>query len=375
MKLIHLSDIHLGKRISEISMLDDQKFILNQIINLIKQKNADAVVIAGDIYDRPVPPPEAVNLLDEFLTNLCDINVKCLMISGNHDSNERLAFGEKLLEKSGVYMSPVFDSKIKTVTLNDEYGQIDFVLLPFLRPAQVKRYYEDISSLNESDAVKLVLENTPKREGVRRVLVAHHFVTAFGDKPEQCDSEVLSVGTLGGIDVDIIKDFNYVALGHIHKPQKIGYEHVRYAGSPLKFSFSEVNHKKSVPFVEIDADGNVNIQLIPLKPKRDMRKIKGSLQEILSPDKDEKTDDYMHITLTDDAVLDAMQKVKSVYPNTMSLEFENAQTKALDIPVFNNSQKNDIQSLFAEFFEKQNGQELSEQMKQYLHEAMGEGLF
>lgn len=374
MKIIHLSDIHLGKRVSEISMLDDQKYILNQIINIVKEKNADAVIVAGDIYDRPVPPPEAVSLLDEFLTALSEMNVKCLMISGNHDSNERLAFGEKLLEKSGVYMSPVFDSKLKIVTLNDEYGQIDFVLLPFLRPSQVRRYYEDMQNLNESESVKLVLENTPKREGVRRVLVAHHFVTAFGDKPEQSDSEVLSVGTLGGIDVDIIKDFNYVALGHIHKPQKIGYEHVRYAGSPLKFSFSEVNHKKSVPFVEIDANGNANIELIPLKPKRDMRKIKGSLQEILSPAKDEKTDDYMHITLTDDAVLDAMQKVKSVYPNTMSLEFENAQTKALDIPVFNNSQKNDIQSLFAEFFEKQNGQQLSEQMKDYLHKAIGEGL-
>lgn len=363
MKFIHLGDLHLGKRVNEISMIDDQKYILNQIIQIVNDNNVKAVIIAGDVYDRQIPPQEAVCLLDDFLTKLNKLDVKCFIISGNHDSDERLAFGVNIFEKSGVYVSPVYDSKLKTVTIDDEYGKIEFVLMPFLRPAQVRRYYDNVE--NETDAVKTVLENT-NMQNKRKVLIAHQFVTYRGQKPEQCDSEVLSVGTLGGIDVDLIKDFNYVALGHIHGAQKIGYEHVRYSGSPLKYSFSEVNHKKSVPIVEIDENGNANIQLIPLKPKRDMRKIKGSLAEILSPKQGEKTDDYMHITLTDDAVIDAMSKVRSVYPNTMQVEFENSQTKQLDIPVFILKKQLDLPVLFADFFNAQNGQELSSEMIDFL---------
>lgn len=366
MKFIHLGDLHLGKRVNEISMIDDQKYILNQIIQIVNDNNVKAVIIAGDVYDRQIPPQEAVCLLDDFLTKLNKLDVKCFIISGNHDSDERLAFGVNIFEKSGVYVSPVYDSKLKTVTIDDEYGKIDFVLMPFLRPAQVRRYYDNVE--NETDAVKTVLENTNMQDK-RKVLIAHQFVTYRGQKPEQFDSEVLSVGTLGGIDVDLIKDFNYVALGHIHGAQKIGYKHVRYSGSPLKYSFSEVNHKKSVPIVELDENGNANIQLIPLKPKRDMRKIKGSLAEILSPKQGEKTDDYMHITLTDDAVIDAMSKVRSVYPNTMQVEFENSQTKQLDIPVFILKKQLDLPVLFADFFNAQNGQELSSEMIDFLKNA------
>lgn len=363
MKFIHLGDLHLGKRVNEISMIDDQKYILDKIIQIVNENDVKAVIIAGDVYDRQIPPQEAVCLLDDFLTKLNKLNVKCFIISGNHDSDERLAFGVNIFEKSDVYVSPVYDSKLKTVAIDDEYGKIDFVLMPFLRPAQVRRYYENVE--NETDAVKTVLENTQINNN-RKVLIAHQFVTYRGEKPEQCDSEVLSVGTLGGIDVDLIKDFNYVALGHIHGAQKIGYDHVRYSGSPLKYSFSEVNHKKSVPLVELDADGKADIQLIPLKPKRDMRKIKGSLAEILSPKQGEKTDDYMHITLTDDAVMDAMSKVRSVYPNTVQVEFENSQTKQLDIPVFISKNQLDLPKLFADFFDAQNGQELSGEMIDFL---------
>lgn len=363
MKFIHLGDLHLGKRVNEISMIDDQKYILDKIIQIVNENDVKAVIIAGDVYDRQIPPQEAVCLLDDFLTKLNELNVKCFIISGNHDSDERLAFGVNIFEKSGVYVSPVYDSKLKTVAIDDEYGKIDFVLMPFLRPAQVRRYYENVE--NETDAVKTVLENTQINNN-RKVLIAHQFVTYRGEKPEQCDSEVLSVGTLGGIDVDLIKDFNYVALGHIHGAQKIGYDYVRYSGSPLKYSFSEVNHKKSVPIIELDADGKADIQLIPLKPKRDMRKIKGSLAEILSPKQGEKTDDYMHITLTDDAVMDAMSKVRSVYPNTMQVEFENSQTKQLDIPVFISKNQLDLPKLFADFFDAQNGQELSGEMIDFL---------
>lgn len=367
MKFIHLSDLHLGKRVNEFSMLDDQKYILNQIIQIVKDKDAKVVIIAGDVYDRQIPPQEAVGLLDDFLTKLNNLDTKVLIISGNHDSDERLAFCANLLERTGVYLSPVYNSKLKTVSINDEYGQIDFVLMPFLRPAQVRRYYPDVET--ETDAIKTMLENIVIKN-TRKVLIAHQFVTANGEKPEQCDSEVLSVGTLGSIDVNLIKDFNYVALGHIHGAQRIGYDHVRYAGSPLKYSFSEVNHQKSVPVIELDASGNVGIELIQLKPKRDMRKIKGSLNEILSHKTDEKTDDYMHITLTDDAVMDAMNKVRSVYPNTMNVEFENFQTKQLDIPVFKAGKRLDLPKLFADFFDKQNGQELSDEMIDFLHNTL-----
>lgn len=360
MKFIHLADLHIGKRVNEFSMIEEQEHVLESIVQTACENDVEVVVIAGDVYDRPIPPQEAVELLDKFVTKLNENNIKCVIVSGNHDSSERLAFGSSLLKKSGVYISPVFDARLKTITLKDDYGDVDFVLLPFLRPVQIKRYYD----VGENQcALKVLLQNHPKRENIRTIMVAHQFVTAFGKNPEQCDSESISVGSLDSVDVEIFKHYNYVALGHIHGPQKVGYEHIRYAGSPLKFSFSEVNHKKSFVIVNLDKNGNVKTQLIPIKPKHDMRKIKTSIQDIFK--QKEIQYDYMHITLTDKSVMNAMQKVRTIYPNTMAIEFENIYTPS-NVNV-KNIENFDIASFFEKFYEIQNGDKMSEEMKDFLY--------
>ena len=377
MRFIHLADLHLGKRVCEMSMLDDQTYILDQILQLVQEHHADAVLIAGDVYDRPVPPPEAVAVLDRFLTRLQAQGVACLLIPGNHDSDERLAFGARLLDGAGVYLAPVFDGTVRTVTLRDAWGDVQFTLLPFLRPAQVRRYFPDVEPGDYEGAVRAVLETVPAAPGARRVLLAHQFVTARGVAPERCESELASVGTLDNVDVSAFDGFDYVALGHIHGPQRIGRDTVRYAGSPLKFSFSEVHHKKSVPLVTLGAKGQVEIERLPLTPQRDLREIRGALDELLHPEPGTKTDDYLHITLTDEAVLDAMNKVRTVYPNTLRLDFDNTLTRQTGTPELENRPALRAPfELFSEFYEKQNGQPMDADMQALVREMlddMGEG--
>lgn len=365
MRFLHLADLHLGKRICERSLLDDQRFLLDQILQLVDEKAADAVLIAGDVYDRPVPPPEAVALLDGFLTALQGRGVPCMMIPGNHDSDERLAFGARLLGGAGVHLAPVFDGTLRTVTLEDTHGRVQFTLLPFLRPAQVRRFFTDVPPGDYEAAIRAVLSTIDTADGDRHVLLAHQFVTAAGASPERCDSELASVGTLDNVDVSAFDGFDYVALGHIHGPQRVGRETVRYAGSPLKFSFSEVRHRKSVPLITLGEKGDVRVELVPLTPQRDLRELRGRLDELLDPKawSGTGTEDFMHITLTDDAVMDAMHKVRTVYPNTLRLDFDNALTAQIGVPeLAREAVRRDPFALFAEFYEKQNGEPMGAEM-------------
>lgn len=375
MKFLHLADLHLGKRICERSLLDDQRFLLEQILQIVDDKSADAVLIAGDVYDRPVPPPEAVALLDGFLTALRERGVPCLLIPGNHDSDERLAFGAQLFTGAGVHLAPVFDGTLRTVTLEDTHGRVHFTLLPFLRPAQVRRFFPDVPPGDYEAAIRAVLSTVDMADSDRHVLLAHQFVTAAGASPERCDSELASVGTLDNVDVSAFDGFDYVALGHIHGPQRVGRETVRYAGSPLKFSFSEVHHRKSAPLVTLGAKGDVQVELLPLTPQRDLRVLRGKLSDLLDPAawSGTKTDDFMHITLTDDAVMDAMNKVRAVYPNTLRLDFDNALTAQTDVPELAcEAVRRDPFALFAEFYEKQNGEPMDAEMNAVVR-AMLEG--
>lgn len=375
MKFLHLADLHLGKRICERSLLDDQRFLLEQILQIVDDKSADAVLVAGDVYDRPVPPPEAVALLDGFLTALRERGVPCLLIPGNHDSDERLAFGAQLFTGAGVHLAPVFDGTLRTVTLEDTHGRVHFTLLPFLRPAQVRRFFPDVPPGDYEAAIRAVLSTVDMADGDRHVLLAHQFVTAAGASPERCDSELASVGTLDNVDVSAFDGFDYVALGHIHGPQRVGRETVRYAGSPLKFSFSEVHHRKSAPLVTLGAKGDVQVELVQLTPQRDLRELRGKLSDLLDPAawSGTKTDDFMHITLTDDAVMDAMNKVRAVYPNTLRLDFDNALTAQTDVPELAcEAVRRDPFALFAEFYEKQNGEPMDAEMNAVVR-AMLEG--
>lgn len=375
MKFIHLADLHLGKRVCEMSMLDDQIFILEQVLEQARAHSADAVLIAGDVYDRPVPPPEAVAAFDRFLTVLQGLHVACLLIPGNHDSDERLAFGAQLVQGAGMHFAPVFDGTAHTVTLQDAYGAVQFTLLPFLRPAQVRRWFPEVQPGDYEGAIRAVLGTVEKQPDARQVLLAHQFVTALGAPPERCESELASVGTLDNVDVSVFDGYDYVALGHIHGPQRIGRDTVRYAGSPLKFSFSEARHHKSMPLVTLDAGGVQDITLLPLTPKRDMREIRGSLEEILSPAHWESTNtaDYVHITLTDEAVMDAMNKVRTVYPNTMRLDFDNAITALTNTPEL---REQPVQrapfDLFADFYQTQNEQPMDAEMQAYVRGMLDE---
>lgn len=365
MRLIHLSDLHIGKRVNEFSMIEDQEYILTKIINIIDEEKPDGIVIAGDIYDKSVPSAEAVQLFDDFLTRLAERKLPTFVISGNHDSAERLAFGSRLMNFSKVYMSPVFNGNILPMSLEDEHGSVDIYMLPFIKPAHVRKYYPDIEIESHNDAVKAAIESMNVDNSKRNVLVCHQFVTGA----VRCESEELSVGGLDNVDASIFDSFDYVALGHIHGPQKILRETIRYCGTPLKYSFSEVNHKKSVTVVEIEEKGNVKVRVVPLIPKRDLRKIKGSYLEVTSRDNyiNTNTDDYMHITLTDEEdVTDAIGKLRSIYPNIMKLEYDNQRTRMSNvISGTEQIEKKSPLELFEEFYEKQNNQPMSEEQRSF----------
>lgn len=373
MKFIHLSDLHIGKRVNEFSMLEDQQYILTEILNIIDLQNPDCVIIAGDVYDKSVPTAESVSLFDWFLTSLCERKLKIFIISGNHDSAERLSFGNRIMNQGGVYISPNFDGKVKRVELSDNYGKIYFYLLPFLKPANVRKYFPDTEINSYNDAIKTVIDSMNVDKSVRNVLVTHQFVTGA----VRCESEEISVGGSDNIDYNNFDDFDYVALGHIHSPQSVGRENVRYCGTPLKYSFSEVNHKKSVTVVTIAEKGNIKIETVPLVPKRDMVKIKGDYNTLVSKNfySSLNTDDYYHITLTDEEdIIDAVAKLRVIYPNIMTLNFDNRRTRenkeiSADEAI---EQKTPIE-LFAQFYELQNNRALSDEQIKFLEKIIEKG--
>ncbi len=360
MRLLHLADLHIGRRVNESSLLDDQKHILQQILDICSEKQPDGLVIAGDVYDKTIPAAEAVELLDEFLTEVAGRRVQCWVVSGNHDSAERIAFGSRIMADRGVHMARVFDGTLTPTTVHDKYGEVDIYLLPFIKPAQVRRFYPDEDIDSFESAVRKVIDGCPLTPGRRNILVAHQFVTSAGMEPERSDSESISVGGVDNVDAGVFAAFDYVALGHLHSPQPIGRDTIRYAGSPLKYSFSEVRQTKSVTVVDLREKGDIHIETIPLRPLRDMRRIKGPIAQLLAPATyfGTNTGDYLQVTLTDeDEIVDAMSKLRTVYPNVMHLDYDNQRSRALneigaalDVAV-----KNPLQ-LFEEFYRLQNNQ-------------------
>ncbi len=367
MKFIHLSDLHIGKRVNEYPMIEDQRYILTKIINIIDDVNPDGVIIAGDVYDKPVPSAEAVELFDDFLFRLSKRSLKVFVISGNHDSPERIAFASRLIEKSGIYMSPVYSGEVKPVTLTDEFGELDVYMLPFIKPAHVRRFFEDAEIKTYTEAVKIAVENMQVNTSKRNIIITHQFVTGS----ERCESEELSVGGTDNVDGSVFNDFDYVALGHIHGPQNCGSEKIRYCGTPLKYSFSEANHKKSVTVVEFKEKGILKIETIPLTPLRDMKEIKGTYEEIMCKDFYKDTtyqEDYMHITLTDEEdVYDAIGKLRTVYKNLMKLDYDNKRTRGASHSTLVADVENKSHfELFSDFYEELNSQPMSDKQSEFI---------
>lgn len=373
MKILHLSDLHLGKRVNGFSMLDDQKYILNQILNITDEQQPQAVVVAGDVYDKSVPSAEAVELLDEFLCALAGRDLPVFVVSGNHDSAERLAFASRLIEHSGVHIARVYDGDVQPVRLNDEYGVVNFYMMPFVKPVHVKNCFPDATVESYTDALTIAVQQMNVHEDERNILVAHQFVT--GTKGVEgvlrSESEDVSVGGIDNVDAYAFAPFDYVALGHIHGPQFIdGYDNIRYCGTPLKYSFSEVSHKKSVTMVEMGKKGELSVSTLPLKPLHDLRKIRGSYEELVDRKNYMGTpvEDYLHVTLTNEQdVIDAIGKLRTIYPNIMQLEYDNARTRAIGNPIASASVEKRPGELFEDFFRQTNGREMSDEQKEFMN--------
>lgn len=401
MKFIHLSDLHLGKRVNGYSMLEDQEYILNEIKAVITAESPDAVLIAGDVYDKPVPPAEAVRLFDDFLVQLSRLGLKVFVISGNHDSPERIAFGSRLMDASGIYLSPVYDGTVTPVSLHDAYGVVDVYMLPFIKPAHVRRFYETETEQIQSytDAMQTALSHLPLDHTHRNVLITHQFVTGS----VRAESEEISVGGSDNIDASVFAPFDYVALGHLHTPQNCGQTapttaadssedeqagathvtelsvdtqagapRIRYCGTPLKYSFSEAKDRKSVTVIELYEKGNLHIHTVPLKPLHDLVELKGTYDTVTARSFYEGTswqEDYTHITLTDEEdIPDAIGKLRAIYHHLMKLDYDNKRTRSsseitADLAV---EEKTPIQ-LFSDFYELQNNQPLNEEQATFLN--------
>lgn len=373
MKLIHLSDLHLGKRVNEFSMLEDQAYILTRIINIIDEQKPQGVILAGDVYDKAVPSAEAVALFDDFLVRLSERDLKVFVISGNHDSPERIAFGGRLMDKSGIYLSPVYAGEVAPITLWDEYGEADFYLLPFVKPAHVRRFYPEAEIVTYTDAMRVAIESMKPDPGRRSILITHQFVSGA----QRTESEELSVGGSDAVDVTAFADFDYVALGHIHRAQKCGSEYVRYSGTPLKYSFSEARDTKTVTVVELREKGTILLSFIPLAPKRDMVEIKGSYDELMLRSFYEGTtypEDYTHITLTDEEdVPDVLAKLRVVYKNIMKLDYDNQRTRhSAEIMGGADARAKTPLEHFGEFFEQCSGRAMSEEQAGYMEQLIEE---
>ncbi len=367
MKAIHLGDLHLGKRVHEFSMISDQQYILEQIVSLAKKERVDIVLISGDVFDKSVPPVEGVKLLDAFLNDLVASNITVFLIAGNHDSPQRLAYGRAFFKRRNVHIVGEFLGEIESVTLTDAYGNFHVHLLPFVKPSYVAPYFDEVITTYE-EAVRVAISHHTLNVSERNIILAHQFVTYKGTALES-DSELPSVGGLDHVDGSLFFDYDYVALGHLHSPQKMGRDTIRYAGSPLAYSFSEIHRKKVLTVIEWKGKGETEISFLPLSPLRAMREIKGELSQLLEVAKKEGgSEDYIRAILTDSMIpYDAIGQLRSVYPNIMHLLFESRQSKLHEVDV--DIKKNiDPQSVFSEFFEAQNGKELSKEQMNILED-------
>ena len=371
MKFLHLADLHLGKRVNGFSMLEDQAHILRQILAILDDEQPDGVLIAGDVYDKSVPSVEAVELLDGFLTELRTRGVPVLLISGNHDSPERLAFGGRVMDSCGIHISPVYDGALAPVTLHDEFGPVHVWLLPFVKPAHMRRWFPDADIESYTDAVAEAVAHMDIDTAARNVLVTHQFVTGGA----RSGSEELSVGGTDNVDSGVFAPFDYVALGHLHGAQHIGRETIRYAGSPLKYSFSEARQHKSVTVVTLGEKGDVQVRTVALTPLRELREIRGSYDELTARSFYEHTtyrSDYLHLILTDEQdVFDAMSRLRTIYPYLMTLDYDNARTRAaggMSVPA--ETERRTPPELFEALYQRQNHRPMSEVQRAYIAQLM-----
>lgn len=371
MKFLHLADLHLGKRVNGFSMLEDQAHILRQILAILDDEQPDGVLIAGDVYDKSVPSVEAVGLLDGFLTELRARGVPVLLISGNHDSPERLAFGGRVMDSCGIHISPVYDGALTPVTLQDAFGPVHVWLLPFVKPAHVRRWFPDADIESYTDAMAEAVAHMDIDTAARNVLVTHQFVTGG----TRSGSEELSVGGTDNVDSGVFAPFDYVALGHLHGAQHIGRETIRYAGSPLKYSFSEARQHKSVTVVTLGEKGDVQVRTVALTPLRELREIRGSYDELTARSFYEHTtyrSDYLHLILTDEQdVFDAMSRLRTIYPYLMTLDYDNARTRAaggMSVPA--ETERRTPSELFEALYLRQNHRPMSEVQRAYIAQLM-----
>ena len=376
MKFLHLSDLHIGKIVNGFSMIAEQKNAFTQIIEYIKTESPAAVVIAGDVYDRAVPGVEAVRVFDDFLTELADEDVAVLLISGNHDSPERINFASRLLADKHIYFYGTFDGSIHKVTLPDEYGEVNFWLMPFIKPAMVRGMFVENEIESYDDVIKAALGTANIDYSARNVVISHQFYTKTGITLTRSESELNPVGGLDAVDVGIIELFDYAALGHLHGRQGIGSEHIRYCGSPIKYSFSEWRHEKSITLVELREKGNLSVKALPLTPLHDMREIKGEIDKLMSDDAASLAakDDYLRVILTDEEeIIDPLGKLRSVYPNIMSLDFENTRTN-IDFSAIKSDSEAIKQlstyELFGEFFLEIQGSTMSEEQAEIVRSLL-----
>jgi len=371
MKFIHLSDLHIGKRVNEYSMIEDQQYILTKIINIIDDEAPEGVIIAGDVYDKSVPSVEAVQLFDDFLVRLSNRKLKVFVISGNHDSPERIAFGGRLMQESGIYISPVYNGEITPVVLEDQYGKVNVWMLPFVKHAHVRRFKADREISTYTDAMSAVVDDININTKERNIMITHQFVTGA----ERCESEEISVGGTDNVDVSVFEKLDYTALGHLHRPQNCKSQKVRYCGTPLKYSFSEVNDKKSVTVVELKDKDELTVRTVELVPLRDMKEIKGKYEEIMLRDFYENTtyqEDYMHITLTDeDNIPDAIGRLRVVYHNLMKLDYDNTRTRTNnEVHGATDVETKSPMEHFEDFYEIQNNQLMNDKQKEYMEKLI-----
>ena len=373
MKLIHISDLHLGKNLNGFSLLKDQEDILKQIRDIIRKESPDGVIVAGDVFDKSVPPVEAVELFDDFLVQLVMYKLQVFVISGNHDSPERIAYGGRIMETSGIHLSPVYNGNVMPVTLRDDYGEIKIYLLPFIKPTHVRRYFEEETIESYTDAIRVAIDHMNVDKTKRNILVTHQFVT----DAVRSESEDISVGGSDNVDAAVFEGFDYVALGHLHRAQNAGSNQIRYCGTPLKYSFSESADEKSVTVIEFAEKGNLRVRTIELCPLRDMVKIRGSYEEVTARDFYAGTtyqEDYVQITLTDEEdIPDVIGKLRSIYKNLMKIEYNNKRTRQnAEIACVSDVEKKSPFQIFSEFYEKQNNTEMTSEQAKFMQSLITE---
>ena len=377
MKFLHLGDLHLGKTLFDFDLVEDQRYILDQILCIAEKESVDGMLIAGDVYDKSVPSEAATKLLDYFLMKLAQKEIKVFMVSGNHDSDDRLNYGSTLFASNQIFISAVFDGTLHRQSFAEEDTKINIYMLPFVKASQVRHYFPDEKIESYDDAVQTIIRNTDINKSNKNILVAHQFVSGKGEDPALAGSESVgtrSVGLVEKIGYDCFNDFDYVALGHIHSPQKVGREEIRYAGSPLKYSLSEANNEKSVSLITVSAEERVKIELVPLKPMRNVRHIKGTLKELLDKKNVKAPEDFIYATLTDEDIInDAMGIFQQVYPNTVRIDYDNSHTREIEqVDISKIAENKSFPELIGDFYRLMYGCEITEEEMDVMRTAARE---